>query len=505
MSIEVKSEERPHQSSRPGPFPLRRCRELIGRNRLFTTALVLAMVLRGLTMLGYRPALWFPDSFDYLQRSLRMEPGLIHPNGYAFFLWLLRPFHSVLLVVAIQHVLGLGMATLMYALLRRYGLPSWGALLAAVVVLFDPRQLLLEQAILTETVFSCCVVSAVVLLLWRPVVTPRAACLVGALLALAALNRPVAVPLILLVLGSLVVRRAGRRVIATGLAAWLVPLVAYAGWFAAYHDRFSLSGEDGIFLWARTTSFADCTVIKPPAELVPLCPSRRHLRPWPASFLLDTKSPSHYLSDPHEWFSGSSRYPRHVPGLPARPPIDPAGDNEKAWRFAIDAILAQPLDYALTVTRDTAYTVLMADPPVQLQSFRFQPAPPFSPSPQNLDALHQYAHADARTRVAGLPAAALRYYQDRVFLSGVQFTLILTLGLGGVIRRRRRNGGPGLLPWVTAVALLVLPAATAQGDPRYGVPAMPLACLAAALAFARCSSETARCSAGSMAAADTAS
>lgn len=489
MSIEMKSGELPRQSNRPGPSSLWRCRALIGRNRLFATALVLAMVLRGLTMLGYGPALWFPDSFDYLQRSLEMEPGLIHPNGYAFFLWLLRPFHSVLLVVAIQHALGLGMATLMYALLRRHGLPSWGALLATLVVLFDPRQLLLEQAILTETVFTCCVVSAVVLLLWRPAVTPRAACLVGALLALAALNRPVAVPLILLVLGSLVIRRVGRRVIATGLAAWLVPLVAYAGWFAAYHDRFSLTGEDGIFLWARTTSFADCTVIKPPAELVPLCPSRRHLRPWPLSFLLDKKNPSHYLSDPHEWFSGSSRRPLQPSGLRAGPPTDLAGDNQKAWRFVIDAILAQPLDYALTVSRDTALTVLLADPPVN--GFGFQHAPPFSLSPQNLDAIHQYAHADARTRVAGLPDAALRYYQDRVFLSGVQFTLILALGLGGVIRRRHRRGGPGLLPWATAVALLVLPAATAEGHPRYGIPAMPLACLAAALAFARYSSGTA--------------
>jgi hypothetical protein len=441
---------------------------LAGRERWFVIALVLAVIPRAVAMLGYGPALWFPDSFDYLRHALRMEPGLIHPDGYAFFLWILRPFHSVWLVAGLQHALGLALATVMYALLRRYGLPSWGALLATLVVLFDPRQLLLEQAILSETFFTCCVVTAVALSLWREKVTVRAACAAAVLLVLAGLTRPVAVPLGLLFLGFLVLRRAGRRVICAALAAWIIPLAAYSGWFAAYHGRFSLSGEDGIFLWARTTSFADCSVIRPRAELAPLCPSRRHTRPWPLSFLLDTKSPSHYLSDPHEWAGGPDRSG------------DPARDNDRARRFALAAIGAQPLDYALTVGRDTAYTILMADPPAQMEAFRFQPRPPFVPSPDNVRALRAYAHSDARTRVAGLTAAALRFYQDRVFLSGVQFTLVLLIGLVGVIRRR---GGPGALPWAVAMALLVLPAALAQGDPRYGMPAMPLACLTAALAF----------------------
>jgi hypothetical protein len=487
VSIEVKPWASPRAAGRPGRSLPRRCRALVGRHRLFAAALVLATVPRGLAMLGYGPALWYPDSFEYLGPALRMEPGLSHPDGYPFFLWLLRPFHSVVLIVAVQHLLGLGTATVVYGLSRRYGLPPWGALLACLVVLFDPRQLLLEQAILSETVFTCCVVPAVAVLSWRPAATPRAAGLAGALLALAALTRPVAVPLIVLMAGFLAIRRAGRRVVAIGVAAWLVPIAAYGTWFAAYQGRFALTGEDGIYLWARTTSFADCRVIRPPAELAPLCPSRRHLGPWPLSFLLDEKSPTHYLSDPREWFSGRSRQPARAGG----PPADLAAANEKARRFAVDAILAQPLDYALTVARDTAYTVLAADPPVQLEGFRFPSGPPFSLSPRNVDAIHRYAHADARTRVAGLPAAALRFYQDRVFLSGAQFTLILAIGLGGVIRGRRRGGGAlPLLPWATAVALLVLPAATAQGDPRYGMPAMPLACLAAALAFAGRSPET---------------
>jgi hypothetical protein len=41
-----------------------------------------------------------------------------------------------------------------------------------------------------------------------------------------------------------------------------------------------------------------------------------------------------------------------------------------------------------------------------------------------------------------------------------------------------------MLPWVTAVVLLVFPIATADFDYRYLLPVLPFAGLAAALAFA---------------------
>ena len=41
-----------------------------------------------------------------------------------------------------------------------------------------------------------------------------------------------------------------------------------------------------------------------------------------------------------------------------------------------------------------------------------------------------------------------------------------------------------MLPWVTAVVLLVFPIAVADFDYRYLLPVLPFACLAAGLAFA---------------------
>ncbi len=114
-------------------------------------------------------------------------------------------------------------------------------------------------------------------------------------------------------------------------------------------------------------------------------------------------------------------------------------------------------------------------------------------------------------KVAAVP---LLVYQRVVFTYGPLLAVIFLVGLGGVLSVtafRRRGADPGswrrpgqalrsvrlssvrlhwaprgttMLPWVTAVALLLTPIALADFDYRYLLPAIPFACLAAGLAFA---------------------
>ncbi len=86
----------------------------------------------------------------------------------------------------------------------------------------------------------------------------------------------------------------------------------------------------------------------------------------------------------------------------------------------------------------------------------------------------------------------------RVFYTwGPLLAVIFLLGLGGVVGVRRRGWparralrlrwqvrGTSMLPWITAVALLVTPIAVADFDYRYLIPVLPFACAAAGLAFA---------------------
>jgi hypothetical protein len=81
------------------------------RHILFAAVLTIAACLRIITMLAYRPgSIYYDDSYSYLDLALHPRPAQGFRNtGYPLLLWLLRPFHSVLVVLTVQHVLGLAM------------------------------------------------------------------------------------------------------------------------------------------------------------------------------------------------------------------------------------------------------------------------------------------------------------------------------------------------------------------------------------------------------------
>ncbi|MFI6904743.1 hypothetical protein ACIBKY_26010 [Nonomuraea sp. NPDC050394] len=424
----------------------------------FVVLLALAAALRVVTMLGYRPArLYWYDSFTYLDTAVHLAPSAsFHPIGYPLFLRALLPFHSVELVAAVQHALGLSVGVMIYAVLRRRSVPGWAATLATVPVLLDASFLRLEHAVLSDTQFIALVVAGLGVLMWSPRLSTRAAVVAGLLFALAALTRTITLPLLLLVLIVLAVRRAGwRRLTALALAG-VLPLIAYATWYGTHHGRFAISGADGVALWARTMTFADCSVIQPPPDQAGLCPN---------ATVLDAASE-------YVWAPRASL--NQLPG-------DRFSHNDLARAFAIRAILAQPLDYLGEVVRDTSIAFSwtpIAHPARTTPAFGFAKGHWPLPEQPLIDKVSKEYDSGIRgLSSAGPYADFLVVYQYGAYLRGPVLAAILLLGAVAAARRPR----VALLPWALAMGLLVGPVAVLDFDHRYVLPVIPVACLAAAL------------------------
>src|ERR1022692_3418154 len=249
---------------------------LAGRHRLFCVALGLGVVPRIVAMLGYQPAILFRlDTYDYLWDAVHVRPNPVNPSGYSLLLLVLRPFHSLALIAGIQQLAGLGIAVAVYAVLRHWGVRSWIATLAAAPVLFSPAQLLLEQLVMADIVALLLMVSAFAVLLTRDAPSARRVAVAGLLMGVSVLVRPTALPLIPAMAVYLLCRRASWRRVGAVLAGGAVPIVVYLAWFASVYGSFNLTNSNGLFLWTRTMSFANCAVIKPPADLQALCPNRQ--------------------------------------------------------------------------------------------------------------------------------------------------------------------------------------------------------------------------------------
>ena len=106
------------------------------RHRLFCATLGAGLVLRLIVMAAFRPAILVrQDSFDYMWDAVHLTPDPVRPDGYAFFLAAARPLHSLALIAGLQHLMGLAIAVMVYALLANRGVPGWGATLAAAPVI----------------------------------------------------------------------------------------------------------------------------------------------------------------------------------------------------------------------------------------------------------------------------------------------------------------------------------------------------------------------------------
>jgi hypothetical protein len=542
--------QRPHAVALPGWRALAGLPALIARHWLATAALTAGVVLRVIVMAGFAPAGLFKlDTYDYLWDAAHLQPNPVNPSGYAVFLWLFKPFHSLMLIAGLQHLMGLAIAVMIYAILRSWGAGPWLATAAAAPVLFDPAQLLLEQLIMADILAMFLMMTGFAVLLTRRFPSAPRAAIGSLLLGLSAVVRPATLVLIGLVACYLLVRRTGWRTAAAALVAGLLPIAGYVAWFASVSGNVGLTSSDGLFLWSRTMSFANCSVIKPPADLRGLCPGRQPysvMHPRLAARML----PRQYLWDHRAWLwlpsgtkittrsilagdraaramdgaermsaeahkllatAGAARTaPVRVPAAVPTPGVglqgsgpggivpDTAGftaaNNARARDFAIRAIEAQPLDYARVIVSEFSRAFVHSDqlhfPGAQPSSVQLAP----STSRYMLAAVEAYTGTTAgvapylanrtATQLEEPYAGLISRYQDHIHLPGPLFALIVLAGLAGVVIRRTRTAAGALL-WASAVIMMVLPVAEHEYTYRYVVPAVPLACLAAALALRR--------------------
>ena len=462
---------------RPGWTTRAGARALVARtwagHRLFLIVLTPAVLLRIDAELGYRWHAWFNDSFQYVQNTVHFNLDPTRVSGYSIWLKILQPLHTYAVVTILQHLMAVAVAVMIYALAsHRFRSPAWLATLATVPVLYDGFEIQLEHLIMADVPFLFLLTLAVTLLLWDHAPSLRRCLFIGALLGLAEVMRSVGLPLLPVFAVYMIIKRISWRKVAATIVVCLVPVFGYAGWFYAEHGQFAMTDSTGVFLYSRVMTFADCTKMKVPANELSLCttvpPDKRPIAQayiWTSESPLDRFPPSKFSPVP----------------------------NQLAENFAIRAIKAQPLDYATTVARDTLRVfgwkrVIFPNAPTYDQYvFGYQSLPIPEWDKADLGPYDSYAaayiHGNPLTQVVAPFANIIRGYQRYVWLPGSVYGLILLAGLGGMVLAWRRLGGEALLPWTISLALIVIPAATAEFDYRYVLVAVPFACLAAALAF----------------------
>ncbi len=258
-------------SVRSGATGPGRLRSLAARiwpeHRLFVIVLIPAVLLRADAELGYRWQAWFNDSFVYVEDTVNFNLDPTRVSGYSVFLKILQPLHSYALITILQHLMGLAIAVMIYALARhRFGAPAWLATLATVPVLYDGYEIELEHLILSDVPFLFVLTLATTLLLWDPGgPSTRRSAVIGLLLGLGAVLRSIGLPVLAIFVVYMIIRRFNWRKIAAMIVVCLVPVFAYAAEFDLQHGQFAMSDATGVFLYSRVMTFAECSD-DPPAR-----------------------------------------------------------------------------------------------------------------------------------------------------------------------------------------------------------------------------------------------
>jgi hypothetical protein len=247
---------------------------LVRQHWLAAALLGAGLVLRVLAQFAYRPALFYIDTARYVSNN---PPGM-DPLGYGGVLRAISPAGGLATVAAVQHLLGLAMALVIYLLLLRRGMARWLAALAIAPVLLDGYQLQIEQTIMPDTVFEAMIVAGLAILLWRPALSWRrvvaAGLVLGASATVGQVGEALLVPAVIFVLAAGGGWRAAASRAVALCAAFVVPILAYTVGAGLITGSFFLSHTGVTSFYGRAAAAADCAAIRLPAAERGMCPTR---------------------------------------------------------------------------------------------------------------------------------------------------------------------------------------------------------------------------------------
>jgi hypothetical protein len=405
-------------------------RDLVRRHWLLAAFLSAGLALRVLAQLAYRPALFYIDSNKYLYSAAGNDP-----EGYKL------PLRGILLVgnfnavAAVQHLLGLGIAVVLYVLLLRRGVPRWLAALAAAPILLDAYQLQSEQTIMPSVWFEALIVAGIAILLWQPAISWRRVVAGGLVLGTSATVAQVGEALIpaaaLFVLAAAGDWRRALGKAAVLCAACAVPILLYCTGSYLATGGFFLSHSGVTSFYGRTAAAADCATLRLPADERALCPTKAQQALGNNWLEFGTYSPvqTRYYKNKH---------------------LSRAQVDTQVTNFSRSVVTQQPLRVLAAYGRDVLKLYAIdrvtapGDPPIS--RWQFQPKFPYFDS----HATQAMVSAATGRFGGGKPgtwqpvAAFLRSYQlDGGYTPGPVLVLCTVAGLvGSALVLRRRMPGP---------------------------------------------------------------
>jgi hypothetical protein len=395
-------------------------------------------IIRLAVDLAQGPAV-YQDSLVYitLSEDAPFRFRATRPNGYPVVMRVLSLVGEKLDVVTMaQHVAGLLVGLLVYALLVRLGVRRWMATLTTALVVLNAYAVALEQDILSETFFTLTITSSAYLLL---AASRRTVAVVtsGLFLAMAVTIRVVGIFAVPVWIAYVLVSRPGWRKSGAAILAVAAPLLAYCTFHAAHGRGFGFTSADGWFLYGKVGPIVDCSGASVPVRTRPLCdgPRGRAVE----FYLYDRTSPAHVL------FFG--------PTEPVNVDEDWNAENSGLLRrFSVGVIRGHPVSFARVVVKDF-FRYLGPNPAAVELTLYGEPG-------TLTHAYERWLHVPWWTVSAALVTAVVALIVGR---PGFHFreTLFL-LGL--------------------SLSLLLGAAATAGFNPRYLVPLTPLILAAGALA-----------------------